>query len=140
KIEDRGSRIENCNLQPSALNPRSSILDLLRCSDLAYEFIPHPVNRQDELRPPRIGFQFLPQPGHMNVNSASGRHRVVSPDLIQQLVARERRLAVFDEVSKQLKLLGREFDLGAVAFHFGAAEINSDRVELVGTGMRPWRG
>ena len=69
------------------------------------------MNREYELRTPRVGFQFLPQPGHVNVNSASGRHRVVSPDFIQQLVARERRLAVFDEVPKQLKLLGREFIL-----------------------------
>src|SRR5206468_12394827 len=53
------------------------------------------------LGPRRVGFQLLPQRGHVYVDRARDRHRFVAPHLLQQLVAREQRAAVLDERSEE---------------------------------------
>ena len=73
-------------------------------TDSAGELVPESVNRQDVLRVTGIRLDLLPQPCDVHVDGPRGRHRVVSPDLVEKLFASERRAAVLDEVAEELKL------------------------------------
>ena len=82
-----------------------SMLKSLNCEACsAGELVPESVNGEDVLRVPGIGLDFLPQPGDVHVDGPRGRHRVVSPDLVEKFFTRERRTAVLDEVAEELEL------------------------------------
>ena len=81
---------------------------------LAHELVAQPVNRQDVLRDARVRFELLPQPRDVDIDRARRRRGVVAPHLGEQLLARNRRAAVLDEIAEEVKLLGRELDGDAV--------------------------
>ena len=78
------------------------------------ELVAHAVDGEDVLRMARIWLDLLPQPGDVDVDGARRRHRVVAPDFVEQLVARQRGAAVLDEVAQQLELARRELERRAV--------------------------
>ena len=51
------------------------------------EFIAEAVDSEDELRVVGVGFEFLPEPGDVDIDGAGRGHRVVAPDFVQQFVA-----------------------------------------------------
>ena len=51
------------------------------------ELVAHPVHGEQVLRVPRVRLDLLTEPGDVHVHGARGRHRVVAPDLVEQLVA-----------------------------------------------------
>src|SRR6188768_1470894 len=89
------------------------------------------MRRDDELRMPRVGFDLLPQPGDVHVDRARGGHRVIAPDFVEELVARERGAAVFDEVLEQQELARGDLEGLPVARDFGPAEIDANVAERV---------
>ena len=74
------------------------------------EAVAEAANREDEFRAPRVGFQLLAVPRHVDVHGSGGRQRLVSPDLLQELVAGDDAAAVIDEVTQQVELAGGEVD------------------------------
>ncbi len=100
---------------------------------LSRELVAHPVNGEDVLRVARVGLDLLAQPGHVHVDGARRRHRVVAPHLVEQLLARERRAAVLDEVAQQLELPRRQLDRLA-AWSSPPAEVDPDIAELIALG------
>src|SRR5262245_9423863 len=89
----------------------------LRYETLARELVAEPVHREDELRVPGIRFDLLTQPGDVHVHRSGGRNGVVAPDLVQQLLSRERRAAMLDEVTQQSELPRGELDELALVRH-----------------------
>jgi hypothetical protein len=97
---------------------------------LTGELVPESVNRQNVLRQAGVGLELLPQPRDVDVDRARRRSRVIAPDLREQLVARDRRAAVLDEITEQVKLLGGELDGHAVLRNLGLACVHQHRAEL----------
>ena len=92
---------------------------------LPSELVAHPVDGEDVLRVPRNRLDFLAQPGDVDVDGARRRHRVVAPDLVEQLLAGQRRAAVLDEVAQQLELARRQLERLAVPGDLGLAEVDA---------------
>lgn len=59
----------------------------VRAPASADELVPEAVDGQDELRVIAVGLDLASQPGHVRVDRARGGHRVVAPDVVQQLVS-----------------------------------------------------
>src|SRR5262245_7646892 len=68
-----------------------------RCKPLADELVAEAVNGEEEFGRLRVGFDLLAQARHVDVDGSRQRRLVVAPHLGEQLVARERGAAVFDE-------------------------------------------
>jgi len=45
------------------------------------------VDGQDELRVPGVRLDLLPEPGDVDVHGPRGRHEVIAPHFVQELVA-----------------------------------------------------
>ena len=60
----------------------------------AHEFVAHPVHGAEVYRTGWIAFQFLPKLQNMIVNRASGGIILVSPDLVEQLVAADHPVSI----------------------------------------------
>src|SRR5205823_4885580 len=71
------------------------------------EFVAQADDGQNNLRIFGIFFQFLAQPGYVNIHGARGGHRFVTPNFLQQFIARNSRAAMLDQISQQLKLFSR---------------------------------
>ena len=84
-----------------------------------------------------LGSSFCRSHGDVHVHRARRRHGVVTPDLVQQFVARERRAAVLDEVAEQLELPGRQIDRLPGLQHLGAPEVDRHVAEAVVLADRP---
>ena len=69
-----------------------------------------PMDGVDVSRATRVVFELLSQPCDVDVHGPRRRHRVVAPDFVEQLVARQRRAAMLDEVAEKLELARRELD------------------------------
>src|SRR5690349_10970209 len=70
----------------------------------SHELVAEAVHGEDVLGRARVGLQLAPQPGHVHVHRARGGHRVVAPDLVQELVPREGGAALADQVAQELEL------------------------------------
>jgi hypothetical protein len=68
------------------------------------EFVAETVDGEDVARVLHVGLDLLAQPGDMDVYRAGGWHRVVTPHVVEQFVARQRRLRMLHEVLQQQKL------------------------------------
>src|SRR5688500_13849817 len=98
---------------------------------LAYELVAEAVHGENVLRMARVGLDLLPKPGDVDVDRARRGHGVVAPDFVEQLVARQRRAAVLDEVAQQLEFTRRQLNLGIISPHFGFTEVDRDVAEGV---------
>jgi hypothetical protein len=78
----------------------------------------------------RLGFNFLPQPGDVDIDSSGERHRFISPDRVQQLISGNRRPTMLDEVTQQLEFTRRQLHGPAFPKHLRAAKIDSHVAEL----------
>src|SRR5687768_2121147 len=71
----------------------------------------------DRMEEPRlaIGFELPSQVGDEDLDRVRDRERVVAPDLVEQLLARDHQALVAHEVLEQLELALRELDLALAA-------------------------
>src|SRR5689334_5778169 len=94
----------SCGLRAAEWRRRSfhSMTDAVGAS-LPREPVAHAVHGEDELGVARVGFHLLSQPRHMDVDRARGGDGIVAPHIVEQLFARERCTAMFDEVLEELK-------------------------------------
>src|SRR5262249_24381253 len=99
-------------------------LEVGNCQLSPHELVREAVQGENELRVARIRLDLLAQPGDVDVDGARGRHRVVAPRLVEQLLAGDRGAAVLDEVSQELELAGREIVRDAVAQRLRLAEVD----------------
>src|ERR671923_2083857 len=67
----------------------------------------------DRMKEPWLatGFQLPPEIGHEHLDGVRDRERVVAPDLVEQLLARDHQPLVAHQVLEQLELALREVDL-----------------------------
>src|SRR5215218_1237128 len=73
----------------------------------------------DRMKEPGLatGFQLPPQVGHEHLDRVRDRERVVAPDLVEQLLARDHQPLVAHQVLEQLELALRELDRALAAMH-----------------------
>src|SRR5688572_19618490 len=73
----------------------------------------------DRMKEPGLatGFQLPPQVGHEHLDGVRDRERVVAPDLVEQLLARDHQPLVAHQVLEQLELALGELDLALGAPH-----------------------
>src|SRR5215203_6783539 len=71
----------------------------------------------DRMKEPGLatGFQLPPQVGHEHLDRVRDRERVVAPDLVEQLLARDHEPLVAHQVLEQLELALREVDRAIAA-------------------------
>src|SRR4051794_35399010 len=71
----------------------------------------------DRMKEPRLatGFELPPQVGHEHLDRVRDRERVVAPDLVEQLLARDDEPLVAHEVLEQLELALGQLDLALAA-------------------------
>src|SRR5690242_13699928 len=82
------------------------------------------MHRQKVPRDVRIGLEFLAQLHHVRVHRPRIRKRLVSPDGIQDHVARQRTVRVLEEVSQQVILGRRQLQLVAAPRDYAAVQID----------------
>ena len=70
----------------------------LKNGSLIDEFVTEAMDGLDKLRVTRIFFKFLPQPCNVNIDRSRRRHRVVTPNCIEKIVAGMHDAAIFDQV------------------------------------------
>src|SRR5215471_14580662 len=93
------------------------------------EAVAQPVNGQDVLGMGGVGLDLLAQRCDVDVNGSSRWHRIVAPDLVEQLVARQQRVPMLHEIPQKLVLEGREGQRLAGPEHSRAAKVYSDIAE-----------
>src|SRR5829696_4595727 len=73
----------------------------------------------DGVKEPRFttGFQLPPEVGHEDLDRVRRRERVVSPDLLEEALARDDDALVADEVLEQLELALGQLDVALAAPH-----------------------
>src|SRR3954447_8824367 len=73
----------------------------------------------DRMEEPRLatGFQLPSQVGDEDLDRVGDRERVIAPDLVEQLLARDHQPLVAHEVLEQLELALRELDAALAAEH-----------------------
>src|SRR5215217_5589957 len=73
----------------------------------------------DRMKEPWLatGLELPPQVGHEHLDGVRDRERVVAPDPVEQLLARDHQPLVAHEVLEQLELALRELDLALAAAH-----------------------
>src|SRR3954452_6245021 len=71
----------------------------------------------DRMKEPGLstGFELPPQVGHEHLDRVRDRERVIAPDLVEQLLARDHQALVAHHVLEQLELALRELDLALAA-------------------------
>src|SRR4051812_40489025 len=84
----------------------------------------------------RIGFDFLPQSEHIDIDSAIRDGAILSPDSVQQLLPAEDDAGAAHQEFKQPELGGGERKGLAGESHFAAAAIEFDAAGLQGPGWR----
>src|SRR5258708_20746828 len=83
----------------------------------AHEFIPQTGNRQNQFRFLGIGFDFLAQAAHVDVDGAAEDFGAVSPHFAQQFIAGERDAAVVNDILQQPVLTSRNRDRVTASIH-----------------------
>src|SRR5215217_3181907 len=73
----------------------------------------------DRMKEPRLatGFQLPPQVGDENLDRVRDRERVVAPDLVEQLLARDHQPLVAHQILQQLELALGQLDRPLAAVH-----------------------
>src|SRR5262249_2979953 len=97
----------------------------------AGELVPETVDGEDVLRRFGIRLDLLSQSSDVDVDCPRQRHVVVSPHLGEQLVARQRRAAVLDEMSQQLELARRQIQRLPAACDLDPAEVDDNVTEAI---------
>src|SRR5688500_4109934 len=114
------------------LKPDTTYRGLGVAGPLRDEFVPEAVVGDDVLRVAGIVFELLSEPRDVQVDGARRRHRVVAPDLVEQLVAAERGAAMFDEILQQLEFACREVEGRAGLDDLSATEVDGDVAKAKG--------
>src|SRR3954451_23520620 len=78
------------------------------------EYVARAADRMEESRLP-TGFQLSPKVRDKDLNGVRDRERVVAPDFVEQLLARDHQALVAHQVLEQLELALRELDLALAA-------------------------
>ena len=94
------------------------------------ELVSQPKDGDDVTWLARMPLQLLPQDRDVNIDGPGGRHRIVAPHFVQELVARDRRPMVFDKIGQQRVLARRECDLGSTSGHFSPPVVHDDVAKL----------
>src|SRR6185295_10848178 len=90
---------------------------------IAIESVAETAQRDEIARPVGLGFDFLPQIVDLVVHDPIDDMDSVSPNLIQQLLARHQSSRVPDESREQLEFEGGQFHRLAPAAEFALREI-----------------
>src|ERR1700743_2097520 len=98
---------------------------------LGPELVAEALHCQNEYRLLRIVLQLLAQIGNPHIHGACMDPCAIPPHISQQHIARKRLAPVLDEKSKQLKLSRGEIHDLSVPRDFRAAQVDTDRPELV---------
>ena len=88
------------------------------------KFIAHAVYRLDVLWVPGIVLELLTQPRYVNVDRARGRHRVIAPDSVKQVITRMYGAAVLDKKLQEPEFHRGEINRVVVARHLCPFEVN----------------
>jgi hypothetical protein len=73
----------------------------------------------------------LSQCGDAHIYGACSGHRVVTPDFVQELIPRENRAAILNQVAKQSYLARFQFNWLSIPLDHRSPAINGDGVELI---------
>ena len=73
----------------------------------------------------------LPQRRDVHVNGTGRGHCVVTPDFVQELIPRENRAAILNQVAKQSYLARLQFNWLSIPLDHRQPAINGDGVELI---------
>src|ERR1051325_4685395 len=103
---------------------------------LAHEFIARAVHRPEMDWMGWIFLQLLPQLQNMIVDGASGRIALVSPNLVEELLAGDYPILVLNEESQNLELLGGQWNRFSCLSQFHLGKIYRDVVESKNLGRR----
>ncbi|MDP9190129.1 MAG: hypothetical protein M3P06_00305 [Acidobacteriota bacterium] len=93
------------------------------------------MHRDDEAWTRGIRFELLADRRDPHVDGARERRLVMSPDAREQLVARDDRLAVLDQVPQHVQLELGKIDRDSCAPDFHPREIEVDVAEAVNAGF-----
>src|ERR1700730_3267015 len=79
----------------------------------------------------RVFFQLLAQPAHMDIDGARISRVVITPYVVEQLVAGQNRASIAYKVGQQIELFGLEFQFLAAAI-----DTSPGQVDAQGTGYQ----
>src|SRR5579863_5593601 len=107
----------------------------------ADELVARSVNRQNESRFLRLGFDFLPKANNVRVHRARRGKAIVSPDILEQPIAAQGFSGMNQEIFQKLELFRRKIQRMTLARHLATAQINFDLAKGIflfrtGSGFR----
>ena len=73
--------------------------------------------------------------GDVHIYGAGRGHRVITPDFVQELIPRENRAAILNQVAKQSYLARLQFNWLSIPLDHRPPAINGDGVELIDLRM-----
>ena len=115
-------------------------MDAVAVTELCGELIAEAADGVDPLRVFGVVFEFLAEPGDVDVDGPGAGGYVVFPDALEELFAADGGAAVLDEVAEELEFAGGERDEVAVADDVGLPEIDLDSTETEAALGRWGRG
>ena len=86
-----------------------------------------------------VGLDLFPQPMHMNVNGSTATGEVVSPDLLEKLIATEDVARIASEEQQEIELFGLEGHCGPIASQLTTRRIDHVPAELDRPGLGSFR-
>src|ERR1019366_1898044 len=95
-----------------------------------HEAIPDPVHGEKMTRRVAVRLQFLPQLHHVRVHRPRIRKKLVSPNRIQNHVARQRTVRIVHEIGQQIVFRRRQLEIFALALHDAAFKVHFDLGEV----------
>src|SRR5580698_4954103 len=98
-------------------------------SKLLYEFVAHSMHGAEVRRVRGISLQLLSQLQNVIINRTSGGVVLISPDLIQQFVARNDTFRVLRQKFQRLKLLRGQENRLSFATHFHLGKVYGNPIE-----------
>ena len=102
------------------------------------ELVPHPMHGDEVARVRRLVLDLLAQLGHVHVDGAGERDRVVAPDRVEQLLAGDHLAPVLGEVLEQPELARRQVDRPVALGGLVALEVDGDVAEREAARTPAW--
>src|SRR5262245_23036128 len=76
---------------------------VLQGNGTGHESVAVAIQGVNVTRMTQVGFDLLPEPGDVNIDGARKDHGVISPNCVEEFLARDRGSHVLNEVSQQLE-------------------------------------
>src|SRR5882762_8502704 len=102
----------------------------------AYKLIADSRHSNNQFRPFRIQFQFLPQTSDVHIHGSSKHALVVSPYRTQQFGSRDRGPSLLDQIAQQLELPAGNVHRLAFSSHLASTQIHADGTKVMHASAR----